>query len=149
MAHSFERGGRLLTFGSGAGTTDAAHVAVEFMHPVIVGKRAIPSLALGVDADSLRLLGRPDDVALGFAYGSELDAISAAFVAARARGLLTIALIAEDEAAAAVGAEHVLVAGSSDPRITKELQVTTYHVLWELTHVYLERSALPTSAVVR
>jgi D-sedoheptulose 7-phosphate isomerase len=148
MAHSFQRGGRLLTFGSGAGATDAAHVAVEFMHPVIMGKRAIPSLALGVDADALRLLGRPDDIALGFAYGTELESISVAFAAARERGLLTIALVA-DAAATAVGADHVLVAGSPDPRIAKELQVTTYHVLWELTHVYLERSALPTSAVVR
>ena len=40
MATRFRLGGKLIVFG-GAGT-DAAHVAVEFMHPVVVGKRALP-----------------------------------------------------------------------------------------------------------
>ena len=40
----FERGGRLLAFGRGAYATDAQHVSVEFVHPVIVGKRALPAM---------------------------------------------------------------------------------------------------------
>ena len=40
----FQRGGRLLAFGRGAYATDAQHVSVEFVHPVIVGKRALPAL---------------------------------------------------------------------------------------------------------
>ena len=28
---------------------------------------------------------------------------------------------------------------ADDPRIVKELQVTTYHVLWELVHVFFEQ----------
>jgi D-sedoheptulose 7-phosphate isomerase len=31
------------------------------------------------------------------------------------------------------------VTSSADPRIVKEIQVTTYHVLWELVHVFLEQ----------
>ena len=45
MAERFLRGGRLLAFGRGACATDAQHVSVEFVHPVIVGKRALPALA--------------------------------------------------------------------------------------------------------
>jgi D-sedoheptulose 7-phosphate isomerase len=147
MAGAFQRGGRLITFGSGIGATDAAHVAVEFMHPVIVGKRALPALA--AEAASLPLLGRRDDIALGFAYGTDTSDVRAAFTATRERGLLTIALVAAESDTEAIGAEHVLVAGASDPRIAKEMQVTMYHVLWELTHVFLERTSVPTSVATR
>ena len=44
MAERFARGGRLLALGrSPAARSDARHVAVEFVHPVIVGKRALPA----------------------------------------------------------------------------------------------------------
>ena len=56
MARRFHSGGRLLAFGNGAGATDAQHVSVEFVHPVIVGKRALPaSLPTGVSTPLARL----------------------------------------------------------------------------------------------
>jgi D-sedoheptulose 7-phosphate isomerase len=65
LAGCFERGGRLLAVG---GTpqewSDAHHLAVEFVHPVIVGKRALPALAL--DEHDLQLLAQPDDVLVTF-----------------------------------------------------------------------------------
>ena len=48
MAERFLRGGRLLAFGRGPYATDAQHVSVEFVHPVIVGKRALPALDLSM-----------------------------------------------------------------------------------------------------
>ncbi len=53
MARRFHQGGRLLAFGNGAWATDAQHVSVEFVHPVIVGKRALPALALTNDSATL------------------------------------------------------------------------------------------------
>src|SRR5918911_135325 len=53
MARRFHQGGRLLAFGNGAWATDAQHVSVEFLHPVIVGKRALPALALTNDSATL------------------------------------------------------------------------------------------------
>src|SRR6266508_478236 len=53
MARRFHQGGRLLAFGNGACATDAQHVSVEFVHPVIVGKRALPALALTNDSAAL------------------------------------------------------------------------------------------------
>jgi D-sedoheptulose 7-phosphate isomerase len=60
---------------------------------------------------------------------------------ARQRGLLTVALAGRDGGAIARGqvAEYVLTTPADDPRIVKELQVTTYHVLWELVHVFFEQ----------
>lgn len=40
MSRRFMAGGRLLAFGNGAAATDAQHVSVEFVHPVIVENNA-------------------------------------------------------------------------------------------------------------
>jgi D-sedoheptulose 7-phosphate isomerase len=65
LAESFVRGGRLLAIGrTPQDWSDAHHVAVEFVHPVIVGKRALPALALSAEIASL--LARPDDMLVSF-----------------------------------------------------------------------------------
>jgi D-sedoheptulose 7-phosphate isomerase len=65
MAERFERGGRLLAVGgSPQAWSDARHVAVEFVHPVIVGKRALSALA--VEPGSVDLLRRDDDMVISF-----------------------------------------------------------------------------------
>jgi D-sedoheptulose 7-phosphate isomerase len=142
MARAFARGGTLVPFGIGAAATDAAHVAVEFMHPVIVGKRALPALAPTHDptAESTpsRLL-RPDDVALAIAHGALPDAVREFLSAARRSGAVTIALTG---AGAEARADYVLSVPSDDPEITQEVQETTYHVLWELVHVFFEHPGL-------
>jgi D-sedoheptulose 7-phosphate isomerase len=69
---------------------------------------------------------------------------------ARELGLLTVALAGGD-GGQRVGkvADHVLVAGSSDPRVVKEMHVTLYHVLWELVHVFFEQPGVLDPEVVR
>ena len=53
MAVRFHQGGKLVVFGVGGAAADARHVAVEFVHPVIVGKRALPAISLTSDAATL------------------------------------------------------------------------------------------------
>src|SRR5579864_3877038 len=67
MARRFHQGGRLLAFGNGAWATDAQHVSVEFVHPVIVGKRALPALALTNDSATLSALLAGEDAAMSYA----------------------------------------------------------------------------------
>jgi D-sedoheptulose 7-phosphate isomerase len=157
MARRFAAGGKLVVFGSGAEATDAQHLAVEFVHPVIVGKRAFPALSLTGDvatltgvasrdgvsemfARQLGLLADPGDIALGLSTDGECELVGAALAEGRRRGLLTVALTGGDGGAIARRrlADHVLVARSSDPRVVKEVHVTTYHLLWELVHVFFE-----------
>ena len=107
MAERFARGGRLFATGD---VSDSRHVAVEFVHPVIVGKRALPALA--VTARELELLAEPDDMVI--AFGVELPA--------------TPALVIE------------LEPPEADPYIRQELVETAYHVLWELVHVFIEHN---------
>ena len=137
MAERFARGGRLIAFGEGPiARSDARHVAVEFVHPVIVGKRALPALALTAEGGPLgaqvELLLEPQDIAL--AFGEHPETVAALRIA-RERGCLTLAV-------AHVGAEWELVPDEDDPFIAQELVETLYHVLWELVHVFFEHRGL-------
>ena len=69
MARSFSRGGTLIPFGTAAAATDAAHAAVEFMHPVIVGKRAAVAPAAIRPGPPRSAPARPDDIALAISHG--------------------------------------------------------------------------------
>ncbi|MGB0125234.1 MAG: phosphoheptose isomerase, partial [Silvibacterium sp.] len=67
MSERFLQGGRLLAFGRGPYATDAQHVSVEFVHPVIVGKRALPALDLSMAFQSwLDAILRSEDIVMGF-----------------------------------------------------------------------------------
>ena len=107
MAERFARGGRLLATGD---VSDSRHVAVEFVHPVIVGKRALPALA--VTSRQLELLAEPDDMVI--AFGVDVPATSAMVIE--------------------------LAPPVDDPFIRQELVETAYHVLWELVHVFIEHN---------
>jgi len=140
MAERFARGGRLVAFGrSPAARSDVRHVAVEFVHPVIVGKRALPAIGMAAEGGPLEtqvaLVAEPDDIAI--AFGEEGDPeTAAALAAARRRGCLTIAF-------SAAGAEWEFDPLSvEDPFVRQELAETLYHVLWELVHVFFEHRGL-------
>src|SRR5438477_9072389 len=67
MSERFLRGGRLLAFGRGAYATDAQHVSVEFVHPVIVGKRALAALDLSMLYRRwLEVIVTANDIVMGF-----------------------------------------------------------------------------------
>ena len=138
MARAFSQGGTHIPFGTGAAATDAAHVAVEFVHPVIVGKRALPALATaGLVA------GRPGDIALGLAHRRGDAPVASFLSSASKRGLLTIAFGAEP-----MDADYAFAVECDDPAVVQEVQETAYHVLWELVHVFFEHPGLLQDACV-
>jgi len=168
MALRFHRGGKLVVFGNGGGATDAEHIAVEFVHPVIVGKRALPAVSLANDtailtavanragfgevfAHQVRHLAEPADIALGVSPDGRCENVRRGLEVAHAMGLLTIALVGGDGVTLArePGVDHVFVARSDDPCVVKEIHVTTYHVLWELVHVFFEQPGLLEPGMVR
>ncbi len=137
MAERFARGGRLIAVGtSPQDRSDVRHVAVEFVHPVIVGKRALPAVGLdpaaGPLAAQVGLLAEADDIVIGF--GADAG-VAAAIGVARERGCLTVAF-------AAVGAEWEAVPPGDDAAVDQELTETLYHLLWELVHVFFEHRGL-------
>jgi D-sedoheptulose 7-phosphate isomerase len=136
MSERFLRGGRLLAFGRGPYTTDAQHVSVEFVHPVIVGKRALPALDLSIAFEPwLKTLVQSDDIVMGFGPPEGDPEVWAALHAARQREAMTIAL---------PGAEgsYFCNAGTQDAFIHQELIEILYHTLWETVHVFFEHREL-------
>jgi D-sedoheptulose 7-phosphate isomerase len=132
MSRRFLAGGRLLAFGNGAATTDAQHVSVEFVHPVIVGKRALPALDLGPDFETrLPVILRPQDMVMGFSFPNRDEAVERTLRAARERGALTFALAGE-------GADYAFALPDEDPFVCQEVFEVLYHMLWETVHVYFE-----------
>lgn len=157
MALRFHHGGRLIVFGNGGAGTDANHIAVEFVHPVIVGKRALPALALTNDvasltgianrdgfaevfAHQLRHLGAPGDIALGLSPDGRCGNVRRGMETGHDLGMLTIAFTGGGggEIACSPAADHVMVARTDDPAVITEVHTTAYHILWELVHVFFD-----------
>lgn len=132
MSARFLDGGRLLAFGRGVYATDAQHVSVEFVHPVIVGKRALPALDVSLlfapwlDASVLA-----PDMVMGFGPPEGDPMVDAALHTARARGAMTFAL-------PGASGSYSIPAPSTDPFIHQEIIEILYHTLWETVHVFFE-----------
>jgi D-sedoheptulose 7-phosphate isomerase len=141
MAERFARGGRLVAIGlSPAARSDVRHVTVEFVHPVIVGKRALPAIGLSREGGGLaaqvELLVEPDDIVIAFgAREEEGDQVRAGLALARERGCLTVAFEPAE-------AEWEFERTDQDPYVRQEITETAYHVLWELVHVFFDHRGL-------
>jgi len=136
MSERFLLGGRLLAFGRGPYATDAQHVSVEFVHPVIVGKRALPALDLSIAFDPwLRAILKPEDIVMGFAPPEGDSEVTAALAWATSRKAMTFALPGTD-------GSYALEPATQDPFIHQEMVEIFYHTLWETVHVFLEHREL-------
>ena len=140
MAERFAREGRLVAFGATpADRSDARHVAVEFVHPVIVGKSALPALALagegGPVAHQVALEAESDDIAMALRRSPRH---------ARGAGRRARARLPDDRVRAATPAPSGSSTSRSvgDPLVRQEIVETLYHLLWELVHIFLDHRGL-------
>ncbi len=121
----------------------ALHIAVEFVHPVIMGKRALPAVALtGPDlVDLVRVSVQPGDIVVAVASADNPE-VRSVMRRSPAWGATTI-WIGNGERPKASAADHVLWLDDPDPRVPATGGfVLFYHLLWELTHVCFEHSGL-------
>ncbi len=136
MSERFLQGGRLLAFGRGPYATDAQHVSVEFVHPVIVGKRALPALDLSISFRPwLEAILRPEDIVMGFGPPEGDPEVWTALQNAGFRKAMTFALPGLEGSYAVEAATH-------DPFIHQETIEILYHTLWETVHVFFEHREL-------
>ncbi|MGA8028792.1 MAG: SIS domain-containing protein [Bryobacteraceae bacterium] len=136
MSERFLQGGRLLAFGRGPYATDAQHVSVEFVHPVIVGKRALPALDLSIAfAQWLKALVQPEDIVMGFGPPEGDAEVEASLDRAQARGAMTFALPGEK-------GSYAFRSVARDAFMHQEMIEILYHTLWETVHVFFEHREL-------
>ena len=142
LARRFAAGGTLWC-ASPASAFHAHHVAVEFVHPVIMGKRALPAVVVPAGSDlvaTLRATARPGDMVVAVAGADEID-VSEAMRRGPAWGVETVWIGAGPRPPGGA-ADHVLWLDAGDPLVASEQFVRVYHLLWELTHVCFEHSGL-------
>lgn len=155
IAQVYRRGGRLFTMGNGGSASDAAHIAVEFVHPVTTGRPALPACDLSSDktvmtaiandvgfshvyARQVAGLMRREDALIGVSTSGNSDNLLRAFLQARRIGAATIGLCGGDGGEMArAGLDHCLVVPSDSIHRTQECHVAIYHVLWDLVHTLL------------
>lgn len=136
MSERFLKGGRLLAFGRGPYATDAQHVSVEFVHPVIVGKRALPALDLSILFQPwLETILQPEDMVMGFGPPEGDAEVAAALQSAQRHKAMTFALPGTE-------GSYALATPTDDPFIHQELVEIFYHTLWETVHVFFEHREL-------
>ena len=164
MAQSFYRGGKLLVCGNGGSATDAQHISVEFMHPITVGRKALPAICLTNDiamvtavandvsfADifsrQVIALGRPGDILLGLSTSGNSENIVRACETARRMKLVTVGYAGGD--GGKMAAMHA--AGTLDFCLTvptpsihriQESHVALYHTTWDMVHTFLEHRSV-------
>jgi D-sedoheptulose 7-phosphate isomerase len=136
MAQRFLHGGRLLAFGRGPYATDAQHVSVEFVHPVIVGKRALPALDLSMlFRPWLDSILRPEDIVMGFGPPEGDPEVWATLQQAARRDAMTFALPGS-------AGSYAFAPPVDDPFMHQEIIEVLYHTLWETVHVFFEHREL-------
>jgi D-sedoheptulose 7-phosphate isomerase len=166
IADAYRNGGRLFTMGNGGSSCDAAHVAVEFLHPVTAGRPALTAIDLTADRTMLTAVGndvgfahifarqliaqaRKGDVLIGMSTSGNSANLVRAFEKAREMGLCTIGLAGMDGGEMArLGLDHCLVVRTDSIHRIQECHVTIYHILWDLVHTLLadDRGSLGAAA---
>lgn len=141
MARRFQRGGRLLVAGGATQQSDVSHAVVEFLHPVIVGKRSLPAIALPNGLAPLLTLGRSADILLVVAGMERTPHEQQMLGAARDQGMLTLVLSGEGELGPA---DFCFRVPSRDSCVVQETHEMLYHILWELIHVFLDHRLVRT-----
>lgn len=154
MAKALEEGRKILLFGNGGSSTDASHLAAEFVNRFKLERRALPALALNTDmavltsigndysfdnifSRQIEALGRSGDVAVAFSTSGGSENVLRGVYLARQRGMAVVVLTgAKGSGLASLGDFSFVVPSEETPRI-QECHITIGHVLCELVETRL------------
>lgn len=154
MAARFRDGHKLWVMGNGGSACDAQHIAVEFVHPIIEKRRALPAFDLvsqipvltaisndkdyaRIFVDQMELWGQPGDMVIAISTSGNSPNLIYALEAARPKDILTIAFSGKDGGRLADAAEYCFTVPSYSIHRIQESHVALLHILWDLTHVAL------------
>ena len=152
MAKSFDSGAKLFIMGNGGSSCDAQHVAVEFMHPIIEKRPALPAIAIttdtalltavGNDQDfsmafikQLRLLAKTGDIVLGISTSGKSANVNRALQFAKEQGMLVIGFSGRDGGKMDEVCDYCFTINSFSTHRIQETHETLLHVMWDLIHV--------------
>jgi D-sedoheptulose 7-phosphate isomerase len=156
IAEVYRRNGRLFAMGNGGSSCDAAHFAVEFLHPVTAGRPALAAVNLVADTAMMTAVGNDvsfehvfvrqviahahqGDGLIGFSTSGNSKNLLAAFARAKDMGLTTVGFAGHDggQMKASPALDHCLTVATDSIHRIQETHVATYHILWDLVHTLL------------
>ena len=156
LARCYRAGGRLYTMGNGGSSCDAAHLAVEFQHPVTAGRPALPAVNLSQDMAMITAVANDvgfvhvytrqvlahvgeRDCLVGISTSGNSDNLLAGFNAAKRQGAATLGLAGGEggRMRASADVDLCLVVPTDSIHRVQETHVALYHILWDLTHTLL------------
>lgn len=152
MAGRFAVGYQLWVMGNGGSACDAQHIAVEFIHPILEKRRALPAFDLvsqmavltaiandkdyaRIFVDQIELHGKPGDMALAISTSGNSPNLIYALEAAKRKDMLTIAFSGKDGGRLVGAAEYCFTVPTFSTHRIQESHVTLLHILWDLIHV--------------
>ena len=150
IAHSVQRGGKLLLCGNGGSAADCQHVAAEFVGRLTHEKTrpALPALALTTDTSFLtayandlsfegvferqiEALGTAGDVLLAISTSGSSPNVIAGVAAARRKGVAVIALLGE-AGPLADSADVAICVPSRDTQLIQQVHLAVEHLICHL-----------------
>ncbi len=154
IANAFSNGNKVLLFGNGGSSTDAAHIAAEFVGRYKRERIPLPAIALATDiaaitciandygyeelfARQVRAHGRPGDIAIGISTSGNSPNVLKGIAAAREGGLTTVAWTGASGGTLAGLVDYPFVVPSTVTSRIQESHITLGHVLCELVEDHL------------
>ena len=155
IAQVYRNNGRLFAMGNGGSSCDAAHIAVEFLHPITAGRPALTAIDLTADTAMLTAVGndvgfdhifvrqviaqgRAGDGLIGLSTSGNSQNLIKAFAKAREMRIITIGLAGMDGGEMVnCGLDHCLVVETDSIHRIQECHLAIYHILWDLVHTLL------------
>ena len=156
IADVYEADGKLLTMGNGGSSCDAAHIAVEFQHPITAGRPALTAVSLVADMAMITAVGndvgfehiytrqviaqgKAGDALMGISTSGNSENLLNAFGKAKEMGIATIGLAGGTggNMLTSSSVDHCLVAPTDSIHRVQECHVMIYHILWDLVHTLL------------
>jgi len=156
IAQVYINNGRMLTMGNGGSSCDAAHFAVEFLHPITAGRPALPAINLVMDTAMISAVandvgikhvfvrqleahGQATDGLFGFSTSGNSENLLAAFAKAKQMGISTFGLAGGNggEMKTSGLVDYCLVVETDSIHRVQEVHVASYHILWDLVHTLL------------
>jgi D-sedoheptulose 7-phosphate isomerase len=154
IAGAFTEGGKLIIFGNGGSSTDASHIAAEFVGRFRMERPGLPALALNTDmavmtsvandygypdvfARQLKALAVEGDVAVGISTSGNSKNVLKALDAARRKKLMTVAFTGAGGGKISDRADYVFVVPSDVTARIQETHITLGHVLCQMVEEIL------------
>jgi D-sedoheptulose 7-phosphate isomerase len=147
-------GHKILLFGNGGSAADAQHIAAEFVGRFQMERTPLPALALTVNTSALtgigndyayenvfsrqiEALGSSGDVAVGFSTSGKSPNVLKALAAAKAKGLITVALTGKFGSMLQEVSSYCLCVPSDETPRIQESHILIGHIISQITEMEL------------